>query len=160
MLWNSYPRDVVHEFWGRFPPQHPLISDGFGLLFFFLWMMSTFGNGLVIYIFLSTKTLRTAVSNNQILNPMIYGLFQLHPKAMSKLLFQSNIFIVNLAFSDLMMMTTQALPVGINAFASDSWIWSSFGCKLYACLGGIFGKLLGFLNENYERKLSTSTSIV
>ena len=71
MLWNSYPRDVVHEFWGRFPPQHPLISDGFGLLFFFLWMMSTFGNGLVIYIFLSTKTLRTAVSNNQILNPMI-----------------------------------------------------------------------------------------
>jgi len=118
-------RDVVHEFWGRFPPQHPLISDGFGLLFFFLWMMSTFGNGLVIYIFLSTKTLRTA----------------------------SNIFIVNLAFSDLMMMTTQALPVGINAFASDSWIWSSFGCKLYACLGGIFGtnSLLSMVVIGYDR---------
>ena len=81
---------------------------------------------------------------------MMYGLIQLHARVTSKVLFQSNIFIVNLAFSDLMMMTTQALPVGINAFASDSWIWSSFGCKLYACLGGIFGKLLGFLNENYQ----------
>ena len=81
---------------------------------------------------------------------MMYGLIQLHARVTSKVPFQSNIFIVNLAFSDLMMMTTQALPVGINAFASDSWIWSSFGCKLYACLGGIFGKLLGFLNENYN----------
>ena len=94
MLWNSYPRDVVHEFWGRFPPQHPLISDGFGLLFFFLWMMSTFGNGLVIYIFLSTKTLRTAVSNNSVIlikisNPMMYGLFQLHPYCNLKCCFRA-----------------------------------------------------------------------
>ena len=55
-------RDVVHEHWGKFPPQHPLVVDIFGLIFFLLTIMSLFGNGLVIYIFLATKQLRTPVS--------------------------------------------------------------------------------------------------
>ena len=49
-------------------------------------------------------------------------------------------FIVNLALSDLLMMTTQALPVAINAFASDIWMYGALTCKVYACIGGIFGK--------------------
>ena len=53
--------------------------------------------------------------------------------------FQTNIFIVNLAFSDLCMMTTQGLPVVINAFAADHWMWGAKLCEIYACLGGIFG---------------------
>ena len=49
-------------------------------------------------------------------------------------------FIVNLALSDLAMMTTQGLAVSVNAFMQDYWMYSALGCKIYACLGGIFGK--------------------
>ena len=55
-------REVVHEHWGTFPPQHPMIVDFFGILFFFFWCIAFFGNGCVIYIFLTTKSLRTPVS--------------------------------------------------------------------------------------------------
>ena len=37
------------------------------------------------------------------------------------------------------MMTTQGLPVVINAFASDFWMWGATLCRVYACIGGIFG---------------------
>jgi len=83
----------------------------FAIFFFFLWCISFFGNGCVIYIFLTTKKLRSP----------------------------TNLFIVNLAFSDLCMMTTQGLPVVINAFAADHWMWGATVCRIYACLGGIFG---------------------
>lgn len=111
---DGFPEDlrsVVSNHWASFPPQHPLIPDMFGIFFFFLWCTSFFGNGCVIYIFLTTKKLRSP----------------------------TNLFIVNLAFSDLCMMTTQGLPCVINAFASDHWMWGATLCQVYACLGGIFG---------------------
>ena len=37
------------------------------------------------------------------------------------------------------MMTTQGFPVVINAFASDFWMWGATLCRVYACIGGIFG---------------------
>ena len=46
---------------------------------------------------------------------------------------------VNLAVSDLAMFTTQGPLMFINAFASPFWMYGSFMCKLYGCLGGIFG---------------------
>lgn len=49
-------------------------------------------------------------------------------------------FVVNLAFSDLCMMTSMGLPVTINSFLADHWIWGSFLCKIYGCLGALFGK--------------------
>ena len=59
---------------------------------------------------------------------------------MTRMYFQTNLFIVNLAFSDLCMMTTQSLPVSINAFVQDVWMYGPLMCKVYACIGGIFGK--------------------
>ena len=55
-------REVAHDHWGNFPPQHPLISDLFGIAFFFLWLVSFFGNGCVIYVFLTSPKLRSPVS--------------------------------------------------------------------------------------------------
>ena len=49
-------------------------------------------------------------------------------------------FIVNLAISDICMITTQGLPCTINAFASDHWMFGPVLCRVYGCLGGIFGK--------------------
>ena len=55
-------RSVVHDHWGNFPPQHPLIPDLFGVIFFFLFIVSFLGNGCVIYVFLATPKLRSPVS--------------------------------------------------------------------------------------------------
>ena len=38
------------------------------------------------------------------------------------------------------MITTQGLPCVINAFASDHWMFGPVLCRVYGCLGGIFGK--------------------
>ena len=120
--------EVIDEHWGQFPPQHPLINHIVGICFLFLWLINLFGNGSVCYIFLKVKSLRTP----------------------------SNMFVVNLAFSDLCMMTTMGLPVIINAFTQRYWMWGPFGkkihiirfyfkqflisaCRLYGCLGAIFG---------------------
>ena len=66
---------------------------------------------------------------------------------------QTNIFIVNLAFSDLCMMTTQGLPCVINAFVSDFWMWGASLCRVYACIGGIFGtvSILTMVVIGYDR---------
>ena len=49
---------VISKHWAQFPPSHPLIPHVFGILFFFLWIINFVGNGLVIFIFLKTKSLR------------------------------------------------------------------------------------------------------
>ena len=64
-LMDGFPdelRDVVDNHWEQFPPQHPMVIDFFGVLFFFLWCICFFGNALVIYVFLGAKELRTPVS--------------------------------------------------------------------------------------------------
>ena len=106
-------RDVVDDHWGTFPPQHPLVVDLFGIFFFVLTLASVFGNGLVIYVFLTTKSLRTP----------------------------TNMYIINLALADVGIMLTQGPLMFINAFTSDFWMWGSLICKLYGCTGGIFGKI-------------------
>ena len=52
---------------------------------------------------------------------------------------QSNYFILNLAVSDLVMMTGQALPIFFNAWISDYWCWGVLGCRLYAVHGAVVG---------------------
>ena len=39
----------------------------------------------------------------------------------------SNMFVVNLALSDLCMMTSQAPPVIINVFTQKYWMWGELG---------------------------------
>ena len=111
---DAAPEDVLaitHEHWTQYPPVHPFIQHIFGLLFFVLWVVSTFGNGLVCYIFLKTKSLRTP----------------------------SNMMVVALAFSDLVMINTQAPPLFVNVFMSKYWAFGELACDLYGFLGGVFG---------------------
>ena len=141
-MMDNFPEElnevVYTDHWKLFPPQHPLIVDFFGLLFFFLWCISFFGNGIVIIIFLITKNLRTPVSLNYL--PISFlRICKKSIKPICNTIFQTNLFIVNLAFSDLCMMTTQALPVSINAFVEDVWMYGPLMCRVYACIGGIFG---------------------
>ena len=43
----------------------------------------------------------------------------------------SNMFVVNLAVSDLVMMTTQGPPVMINGFMQRYWMWGKWN-KMFA----------------------------
>ena len=54
-------RSVLHPHWEQFPPQHPLIPYFFGVFLFALSFISLVGNFLLLYVFLSTKDLRTPV---------------------------------------------------------------------------------------------------
>ena len=69
------------------------------------------GNSIVLYLFTKTKELRTPNNN----------------------------FIVNLALSDLLMMTVECPPFVYNSFNGGVWHFGPFLCELYACLGGVFG---------------------
>ncbi len=69
-------------------------------------------------------------------------------------------FVLNLAMSDLIMFTTHGLPMCLNMFISDHWIYGVLGCQLYACSGGIFGKfqyLQCELNQCYVILLGTTS---
>ena len=64
-LMDGFPdelQEVVDKHWEQFPPQHPMIVNFFGIMFSFLLCVGFFGNILVIYVFLATKSLRTTVS--------------------------------------------------------------------------------------------------
>ena len=49
-------------------------------------------------------------------------------------------FVISLALSDLLMFTTHGLPVAVNMFLGDHWIYGKLGCKLFTFSGGLFGK--------------------
>nr|CAD7429407.1 unnamed protein product [Timema monikensis] len=98
---------LVDAHWYQFPPINPLWH---GLLGFVIGMISVIGNGMVVYIFSSTKSLRTP----------------------------SNLLVVNLAFSDFLMMFTMSPPMVINCYY-ETWVLGPFMCELYAMLGSLFG---------------------
>ena len=54
-------REVVNDHWSQFPPQHPLVADIFGILFFVLTVVNFIANSLVIYVYLGTEELKTPV---------------------------------------------------------------------------------------------------
>jgi len=125
---DGIPEDVmavIDPHWSQFPPANPLIPHFFGVLFFFLWTISFFGNGCVIYIFLKVKSLRTP----------------------------TNMFVVNLALSDLVMMTTMGPTVTVNVFMQRYWAWGAFGCKLYGFTGAVCGtaSILFMVVIGYDR---------
>lgn len=53
---------------------------------------------------------------------------------------QTNMFIVSLALSDLLMMSSMGIPVFINAFSAPYWMWGPKICRIYGAGGAIFGK--------------------
>lgn len=127
-LTDGIPEDVmevVDEHWSQFAPPNPLIPHFFAIMFFFLWIMSFLGNGCVLFIFMKVKSLRTP----------------------------TNVFVMNLALSDLIMMTTMGPTVTINVFTQRYWMWGAFGCKLYGFTGAVCGvvSILSMVVIGYDR---------
>lgn len=110
---DKVPADMLHMIdphWYQFPPMNPLWHGILGFVIGCLGLVSVIGNGMVIYIFSSTKTLRTP----------------------------SNLLVVNLAFSDFGMMATMAPPMVINCYY-ETWVFGPLMCELYACAGSLWG---------------------
>ncbi|ETN59673.1 rhodopsin [Anopheles darlingi] len=110
---DKVPPEMLHmvdAHWYQFPPMNPLWHSILGFAIFILGVVSIIGNGCVIYIFTNTKSLRTP----------------------------SNLLVVNLAFSDFLMMFTMAPPMVINCW-HETWSFGPFACELYGMLGSLFG---------------------
>lgn len=88
---------MVDAYWYQFPPLNPLWHGILGFVIGVLGFISVAGNGMVIYIFSSTKALRTP----------------------------SNLLVVNLAFSDFFMMLTNSLPMVINCYY-ETWVLGKY----------------------------------
>ncbi|PNF36221.1 rhodopsin [Cryptotermes secundus] len=101
---------LVDAYWYQFPPMNPLWHGLLGFVIGVLGFISVTGNGMVLYIFCSTKSLRTP----------------------------SNLLVVNLAFSDFLMMTCMSPIMVINCY-NETWVLGPFMCEIYGMCGSLFG---------------------
>lgn len=109
--WNfpAEHADLVHPHWHVFLAPGRLWHVALALIYLLLLMLSLVGNGIVIWIFSTSKSLRTP----------------------------SNMFILNLAVFDLLMATEMPMLI-INSFLERTIGWET-GCDVYALLGAISG---------------------
>ncbi|XP_014229778.1 rhodopsin, long-wavelength-like [Trichogramma pretiosum] len=101
---------MIDPYWYQFPPMNPLWYGILGFVIGCLGVVSVIGNGMVMYIFGSTKALRTP----------------------------SNLLIINLAFCDFGMMFTMSPPMVIACYY-ETWPFGPLMCEIYALCGSIFG---------------------
>ncbi|XP_076626180.1 rhodopsin 5 [Colletes latitarsis] len=109
--WNVPPdhSDLVHPHWRGYLAPGKYWHIGLALIYTMLTVMSFVGNGCVIWIFSTSKSLRTA----------------------------SNMFIVSLAVFDLIMCIEMPMFVA-NCFMERMIGWE-VGCDVYGVLGSISG---------------------
>lgn len=109
--WNVPPEhsDLVHPHWRGFIAPGKFWHMGLALIYFMMFIMSIVGNGCVIWIFSTSKSLRTA----------------------------SNMFIVSLAVFDMLMMCEMPMFL-VNCFMERMIGWE-LGCDIYALFGSISG---------------------
>ncbi|KAK8388981.1 hypothetical protein O3P69_020745 [Scylla paramamosain] len=127
-LMDLVPDDVkplIHPHWSNFPPVNPMWHYLLAGIFIILGILSFFGNGMVMYLFSCKKNLRSP----------------------------ANMFVVNLAFSDFMMMVTQFPMYVVNCFEGGYWTLGAFACQVHAFTGAIFGltSLLTLAAIGYDR---------
>lgn len=109
--WNIPPEhsELVHPHWRGFIAPAKYWHISMALVYFMLLVLSLVGNCCVIWIFSTSKSLRTP----------------------------SNIFIVNLAVFDLVM--AMEMPMLIISSFLERMIGWEIGCDIYAFLGGVSG---------------------
>ncbi|KAB5384853.1 rhodopsin [Bacteroides fragilis] len=101
---------LIDPYWYQFQPMNPLWHGILGFFMTVLGIVSITGNFCVIYIFTTTKSLRTP----------------------------SNLFVVNLAISDFFMMLCMSPAMVINCY-HETWVLGPLMCELYAMFGSLFG---------------------
>ncbi|EEB10005.1 class A rhodopsin-like G-protein coupled receptor GPRop2, putative [Pediculus humanus corporis] len=111
LIWNVDPSELVHipDHWFNFSAPHPLSNYLLGFLYFIFFVISCTGNGIVIWIFTTSKNLRTA----------------------------SNVFVVNLAIFDFIMMAKTPIMIynSMNLGFECGFVW----CQIFASAGALSG---------------------
>lgn len=109
------PRDMlpmIHEHWYKFPPINPLWHSLIGLAMVIAGIISVIGNGMVLYLMSTVKSLRTP----------------------------SNLLVCNLAASDGLMMLVNASIMAVNSFY-QTWVFGPLICELYGISGSLMGNV-------------------
>ncbi|KAF4524341.1 Short wavelentgh sensitive B opsin 3 [Ephemera danica] len=99
----------VDPHWLSFPPATPADHLILGFVYMFIFAAGVFGNGSVLFIFATTKSLRTS----------------------------SNLFVANLAILDLVMMSQ--LPIFVANSLYQGQVLGQLGCNLFGLLGAVAG---------------------
>ncbi|XP_018371259.1 PREDICTED: rhodopsin-like isoform X2 [Trachymyrmex cornetzi] len=101
---------LIDPHWYQFPPLDPMWHKILGLVMIVLGFMGWCGNGVVVYVFLMTPSLRTP----------------------------SNLLVVNLAFSDFIMMIIMSPQMIINCYY-ETWVLGPLMCDIHAMVGSLCG---------------------
>ncbi|XP_050698817.1 opsin, ultraviolet-sensitive-like [Eriocheir sinensis] len=112
MLGYNTPPDYleyVHPFWRTFEAPNPFLNYMLGVFYIFFGIFAVIGNGVVMWIFSTTKSLRTP----------------------------SNMFVINLALMDFIMMLKTPVFV-LNSF-NDGPVWGKTGCDIFGLMGAFSG---------------------
>uniref|UniRef100_A0A1I8I7K6 CUB domain-containing protein n=2 Tax=Macrostomum lignano TaxID=282301 RepID=A0A1I8I7K6_9PLAT len=112
--WDPEFEALIHPFWRQFPPVPELHHYLVGFYISVVGIIGDVGNMLVLFIFVTTKALRTP----------------------------PNIFLVNLAISDLSFSVIMGFPLLTISSFNGRWAWGRLACELY----GFFGGVLGFVS--------------
>nr|QWV42636.1 ultraviolet sensitive opsin [Lytta caraganae] len=116
--WNVPPEELVHipTHWLSYPEPADSMHFLLGLLYIGFFVMATLGNGLVIWIFTTAKSLRTA----------------------------SNMFVLNLAICDFIMMLKT--PIFIYNSFYRGYALGHIGCQIFGVMGSVSGIGAGMTN--------------
>ncbi|CAL1528992.1 unnamed protein product [Lymnaea stagnalis] len=101
----------IHPHWYQYPLIAPAWHYAMGIFITFVSIFGSLGNLLVMYIFGTTKSLRTP----------------------------SNMFVVNLSMSDFIFSIIMGFPLMTISCFNRRWIFGKVACELYGLVGGIFG---------------------
>jgi len=104
-------RPFINPHWNQFPPVNPMWHYVLGIAYLILLFFSFIGNGLVVYLFNKHDPIKTP----------------------------SNFLVVNLALSDLIMLTSNAPLFIYNSFNGGQWSFSMEACHVYSALGAVTG---------------------
>nr|QWV42623.1 ultraviolet sensitive opsin 1 [Trirhabda eriodictyonis] len=116
--WNVPNEEIIHipEHWLTFPDVDKSLHFMLGIVYFFFFAAAMIGNGMVLWIFCSAKSLRTA----------------------------SNMFVVNLAFCDFIMMLKA--PIFLYNTFHSGFAMGYLGCQIFASMGALSGIGAGMTN--------------
>ncbi|GIX99349.1 ocellar opsin [Caerostris extrusa] len=101
---------LIHEHWYSFPPIKGIWHIILGLTIILLGIISLSGNGVVLYLMATVRSLRTP----------------------------ANLLVMNLAISDFSMLAFMMPTMAPNSFG-ETWVLGSLMCEVYGMLGSLFG---------------------
>lgn len=103
--------EIIPKHWYNFAPVNPLWHYMLGMIYVVLFVVSMFGNMTALYLFLKDKTLRTP----------------------------SNMLVINLTLSDLLLTISNHTAFIYNAFLGGAWQLGPRLCEVCGFLGAVSG---------------------